>query len=79
MWDETCANEKTAKERFWRELAELTDSTCSQLLVNFPEFPSKSWQKVPASKRGKWKHLLTFYSDLDSIRGGLGVRVSIKS
>ncbi len=70
-WDETFANEKTAKEGFWRELAELTDWTCSQLLINFPEFPSKPWQKVRPSKRGKWKRLLSFYGYLASIRGGL--------
>jgi len=72
-WDETFADEKTAKERFWRDLAELTDSTCSQLLINLPEFPDVPWQKIGQSKRAKWKRLLTFTRDRhpDGILGGL--------
>src|SRR5690349_18665672 len=35
-----------ATEKFWRELAQLTDSACSQLLINLPEFPSTPWQKI---------------------------------
>jgi hypothetical protein len=58
-------------QKFWRELAQLTDSTCSQLLINLPEFPSAPWQKIRPSRRAKSKHLLSFYDDLDRIRGGL--------
>jgi hypothetical protein len=68
--DKACDKE-TATQAFWRALAQLTDWTCSQLLVNFPEFPSQPWQKIRPAKRAKWKRLLTFYSDLDNIRGGL--------
>jgi hypothetical protein len=60
-----------AMQKFWRELAQLTDSTCSQLLINLPEFPSRPWQKIRPSRKAKCKHLLSFYDDLDRIRGGL--------
>jgi hypothetical protein len=61
----------SASEKFWRELAQLTDSTCSQLLINLPEFPNTPWQKIRPSRRAKCKHLSCFYNDLDRIRGGL--------
>ena len=61
----------SATEKFWRELAQLTDSTCSQLLINLPEFPSTPWQTIRPSRRAKRKRLLTLYKYLDSIRGGL--------
>ena len=66
---------RIARERvtrkFWSELAQLTDTTCSQLLINLPEFPSTPWQKIRPSRRAKWKKLLSFYNHLDNIRGGL--------
>ena len=60
-------------EKFWRELAQLTDSTCSQLLINLPEFPKTPWQKIRPFKRAKCKRLLTFTRDRypDGILGGL--------
>jgi hypothetical protein len=60
-----------ATEKFWRDLAQLTDSTCAQLLINLPEFPKTAWQKIRPSRRAKCKNLLRLYSYLDSIRGGL--------
>lgn len=62
-----------ATEKFWRDLMQLTDSTCSQLLMNLPEFPNVPWQKIRPSKRAKWKRLLTYTRDRypDGILGGL--------
>ena len=70
-WDHTFKDVNTATNAFRSDLRQLTDSTCSQLLINLPEFPSTPWQKIRPTKRGEWKRLLTFYSYLDSIRGGL--------
>lgn len=71
-WDEAFASEENAIERFWRDLMQLTDSTCAQLLVNLPLFPDIPWQRLPSSLKAKCKDLLPgFYGKLDSIRGGL--------
>jgi hypothetical protein len=72
-WDHTFTDAKTATNAFWQELMQLTDSTCSQLLVNLPEFPDVPWQKIRPSKKAKWKRLLTFTRDHypDGILGGL--------
>lgn len=65
------ASVETATQKFWSELAQLTDATCSQLLINLPEFPKVPWQGIRPSRRTERKRLLTFYKYLDSIRGGL--------
>jgi len=72
-WDETFSSLETATNRFWSELAQLTDRTCSQLLINLAEFPDVPWQEIRPAKRAKWKHLLTFTRDRypDGILGGL--------
>jgi hypothetical protein len=70
-WDHTFTDVKTATNAFWRELMQLTDSTCSQLLINLPEFPDTPWQRIRPARKKKWKNLLKFYNYLDSIRGGL--------
>ena len=72
-WHEEFPSREDAIRRFWSELARLTDSTCSQLLINLPEFPDLPWQKIRPSKRAKWKRLLTFTRDRypDGILGGL--------
>jgi len=72
-WDHTFTDLKTATDAFWRELMQLTDPTCSQLLINLPEFPDVPWQKIRPSKRDKWKRLLTFTRDRypNGILGGL--------
>jgi hypothetical protein len=69
--DETLATKESAIRAFWSELAQLTDWTCAQLLINLPEFPDTPWQSFRPSRRAKWKHLLTFYNELERIRGGL--------
>jgi len=71
--DETLATKESAINAFWNELSQLTDRTCAQLLINLPEFPSTPWQSFRPSRRAEWKHLLTFYDELDRIRGGLHV------
>jgi len=71
-WDHTFSDVKTATDAFLRELMQLTDSTCSQLLINLPEFPDTPWQRIRPSKRAKWKRLLTFTRDhYPRILGGL--------
>jgi hypothetical protein len=71
-WDETFAlGEEHVTHAFLSELAQLTDRTCAQLLINLPEFPTMPWQKIRSSQRAKWKKLLMFYEYLESIRGGL--------
>jgi len=49
-WDHTFTDEKTAKEAFWRDLMQLTDSTLSQLLINLSEFPDVPWQRFDRLK-----------------------------
>jgi hypothetical protein len=72
-WHEEFPSREDAIRTFWSELAQLTDWTCSQLLINFPEFPDVPWQKIRPSKRAEWKRLLTFTRDRypDGILGGL--------
>jgi hypothetical protein len=72
-WTAAYGCREDAIREFWSELAELTDWTCSQLLINFPEFPDVPWQKIRPSRRTKWKRLLTFYRDRypDGLLGGL--------
>jgi hypothetical protein len=71
-WDHTFTDAKTATDAFWRELMQLTDSTCSQLLINLLEFPDVPWQKIRPSRRAKLKGLLTFTRDqYPEILGGL--------
>jgi hypothetical protein len=72
-WTEEFPSREDAIRTFWSELAQLTDWTCSQLLINVPEFPDVPWQKIRPSKRAKWKRLLTFTRDRypDGILGGL--------
>ena len=69
--DDTFVSLEKATGRFWRELAQLTDSTCSQLLINLHEFPETPWQRIHPARRKQWKNLLRFYDYLDRIRGGL--------
>ena len=72
-WTAAYGSREDAIREFWSDLAHLTDWTCSQLLVNLPEFPDVPWQKIRPSKRAKWKRLLTFTRDRypDGILGGL--------
>jgi len=70
-WGQESKPSEKAIEAFRRDLMRLTDSTCSQLLVNLYEFPDTPWQRINASRRKQWKTLLNFYPHLDSIRGGV--------
>jgi len=70
-WDHTFTNVETATNAFWSDLAGLTDSTSSQLLINLTEFPDTPWQRIRPARKKQWKNLLKFYHYLDSIRGGL--------
>lgn len=66
------SNTLEARERkFWSELAQLTDWTCAQLLVNLTQFPDVPWQRLSPSLIDERKTFLKFYAHLDDIRGGL--------
>src|SRR5262249_47669082 len=62
-WHEEFPSREDATRAFWSELTQLTDRTCSQLLINLPEFPDVAWQMIRPSKRAKWKRLLTATRD----------------
>jgi hypothetical protein len=71
-WDETFASKDKATHEFWGELAQLTDWTCAQLLLNLPQFPDAPWQRLPSWLKAKYKNFLPrFYGRLETIRGGL--------
>src|SRR5262249_54857123 len=73
IWTVAYGSRETATQEFWRDLARLTDWSCSRLLISLPEFPDVPWQKIRSSKRATCKRPLTFVRDRypDGILGGL--------
>jgi hypothetical protein len=65
------SKDERAKLEHWRDLAELTDWTSAQMLLNVPDFPECSWQKLNHSFRDKFGTFLSYYSHLEGIIGGV--------